>query len=45
MVLMLVSKDVNTINNSGIYHTYQDLYLEEKEREEKLLQRIQLQMV
>ena len=33
---------VDTINNSDIYGTYKDLYLSEKEREEKLLQGIQL---
>ena len=37
MVLMLGSKDTDTINNSDIYYTYKDLYLSEKEREEKLL--------
>ena len=37
-VLMLGSKDIDTINNSDIYDTYKDLYLREKEREEKLLQ-------
>ena len=36
-VLMLGSKDIDTINNSDIYDTYKDLYLSEKEREEKLL--------
>ena len=40
-VLMLGSKDIDTINNSVIYDTYKDLYLSEKEREEKLLQGIQ----
>ena len=40
-VLMLGSKDIDTINNSAIYETYKDLYLSEKEREEKLLQGIQ----
>ena len=40
-VLMLGSKEIDTINNSGIYDTYKDLYLREKEREEKLLQGIQ----
>ena len=35
------SKDIDTINNSDIYDTYKDLYLSEKEREEKLLQGIQ----
>ena len=39
---MLGSKDIKTINNSDIYDTYKDLYLSEKEREEKLLQSIQL---
>ena len=38
-VLMLGSKDIDTINNSDFYDTYKDLYLSEKEREEKLLQR------
>ena len=41
-VLMLGSKGIDTINNSDIYDTYKDLYLSEKEREEKLLQRMQL---
>ena len=40
-VLMLGSTDIDTINNSDIYDTYKDLYLSEKEREEKLLQGIQ----
>ena len=38
---MLCSKEIDTINNSDIYDTYKDLYLSEKEREEKLLQGIQ----
>ena len=38
---MLGSKDIDTINNSDIYDTYKDLYLNEKERDEKLLQGIQ----
>ena len=38
---MLGSKVIGTINNSDIYDTYKDLYLSEKEREEKLLQGIQ----
>ena len=38
---MLGSKDIDTINNSDVYDTYKDLYLSEKEREEKLLQGIQ----
>ena len=43
-VLMLGSKDIdmiNTINNWDIYDTYKDLYLSEKERQEKLFQGIQ----
>ena len=40
-LLMLVSKNIDTINNSDIYDTYKDLYLCEKEREKKLLQGIQ----
>ena len=37
-VLMFGSKkNIDTINNSDIYDTYEDLYLSEKEREEKLL--------
>ena len=39
---MLGSKDIDTINNSDIYDVYRDLYLSKKEREEKLLQGIQL---
>ena len=39
-VVVLGSKDFDTINNSDIYNTYKDLYLSEKEREEKLLQGI-----
>ena len=38
---MLGSKEIDTINNSDIYDTYKDLYLSEKEGEEKLLQGIQ----
>ena len=37
-VLMLGSKEIDTINNSDIYGTYKDLYLSEKEHEERLLQ-------
>ena len=37
-VLMLGSKDIDTINNEDIYDTYKDLYLRKKEREEKLPQ-------
>ena len=40
-VLILGSKDIDTINNSDIYDTDKDLYLSKKEREEKLLQGIQ----
>ena len=40
-VLMLGSKDIDTINNSDIYNTHKDLYLSKKEREEKLLEGIQ----
>ena len=40
-VLMLGSKGIDTINNSDIYDTYKDLYLSEKDLEEKLLQGIQ----
>ena len=39
---MLRSKDIDTINNADVYNTYKDLYLSEKESEEKLLQDIQL---
>ena len=39
---MLRSKDIDTINNADVYNTYKDLYLSEKESEEKLLQGIQL---
>ena len=38
---MLGSRDTDTINNSDIYDTYNDIYLSEKEYEEKLLQGIQ----
>ena len=38
---MLGSKDIDTINNLDIYDRYKDLYLSEKEREEKLLQGMQ----
>ena len=40
-VLMLGSKEIDTINNSDIYDTYKAPYLSEKEREKKLLQSIQ----
>ena len=38
---MFGSMDIDTINNSDIYDTYEDLYLSEKECEERLLQGIQ----
>ena len=40
-VVMLGSKDIDTINHSDIYDTYKDLFLSKKEREERLLQGIQ----
>ena len=40
-VLLLGSKEIDTINNSDIYDTYKDLYLSKNEREERLLQGIQ----
>ena len=40
-VLILGSKDIDTINNSDIYDSYKNRYLSEKEHEEKLLQVIQ----
>ena len=40
-VLMLGSKEIDTINDSNSYDTYKDLYLSEKKREEKILQGIQ----
>ena len=39
--LMLGSKSNDTINDSDIYDTYKELFLIEKEREERLLQGIQ----
>ena len=39
-VLMLSSKDIDTMNNSDVCDTHKDLYLSEKEREEKLLKGI-----
>ena len=41
-VLMLVSKEIDAINNTDIYDTYKDLYLSKKECEKKLLQGMQL---
>ena len=41
-LFMLGSKDTDTINNSYVYDKYKDLYLSEKEHEEKLLHDIQL---
>ena len=40
-VLRLGSKEIDVINNVCIYDTYKDLYLSEKECEERLLQDIQ----
>ena len=40
-VLMLGSKEIDTVNQSYIYDTYKDLYLSKQGREEKLLQGIQ----
>ena len=40
-LLILGSKDIDTINNSNIYDKYNDLYLSQKELEGKLLQGIQ----
>ena len=40
-MLLRGSKEIDTINNSDIYDTYKDLYLNKKEREEKLIQGIQ----
>ena len=40
-VLWLGSKEIDVINNSYIYDAYKDLYLSEKECEERLLQGIQ----
>ena len=40
-VLILGSTEIDTFNNSDIYDIYKDLYLSEKEREEKLIQGIQ----
>ena len=41
-VLKLGSKDIDTIDNSDFYDTYKDIYMSEKEREERLLQDRQL---
>ena len=38
---ILGSKEIETVNNSHICDTYKDLYLNKKERKEKLLQGIQ----
>ena len=37
---MLGSKEIDTINNTDIHYNYKDLYLPEKESEEKLLSRV-----
>ena len=39
---MLGSKNIDTINNSDVYDIYKDHFLSKKEREQKLLQGIQL---
>ena len=39
--LILGSKEIETVKNSHICDTYKDLYLNKKERKEKLLQGIQ----
>ena len=41
-VLIFGSKDIDTINNSETYSMYKNLYLSEKESEEKLLKDIKL---
>ena len=41
-VLRLGSKEIDVINNACIYDAYKDLYRSEKEREERLLQGIQV---
>ena len=38
---MLGSKKIDTINNTGIYDTYKDLYLCKKECKKKLLHGMQ----
>ena len=40
-VLILGSKEIDTVNQSYIYDTYEDFYLNKQEREEKLPQGIQ----
>ena len=40
-LLMIGSKDIDMIDDSDFYDTHKDLYLSEKESEEKLLQGIQ----
>ena len=40
-LIMLGSKEIDTINSSDIYDSYKDLYLSKKECEKKLLQGIQ----
>ena len=42
MILMLRSKEIDTIYSADIYDTYKDFYLNEREHEEKLLQGVQL---
>ena len=40
-ILMLGSKEIDTVNQSYIYDTYKELYLSKQEREEKLFRGIQ----
>ena len=40
-LLLIQSIQMDTINNADFNDTYKDLYLSEKQREEKLLQGIQ----
>ena len=40
-MLRLGSKEIDVINNACIYSAFKDLYLSEKEHEERLLQGIQ----
>ena len=39
-MFILGSTEIDTINNSDIYDTYEDLYLSEKEREDRIFQGI-----
>ena len=40
-VLNLGSKEIESINNSNIFDTYNDLYLSKKDRQDRILQGIQ----